>query len=149
MLTVTQLLDQWDIDSEIDRVHLDESSLNTSKLHSKYLRYFFNYKSELDKVKLQLSEIQNILWKYYHGKLSQEEMNKFNLPYDPWNGEVKPLKSQIDKYIINHPYYIVLKKKCNDLESCIQASEEIVKHINWRHTYVKAAVDFMKFQAGM
>jgi len=38
MATLEEILEMWETDSQIDDNHLDQSSSNSPKLHSKYIR---------------------------------------------------------------------------------------------------------------
>ena len=52
MLDLESILNEWKTDAEIDRYKLDDTSIETSKLHAKYLQY-------LSLTKLQLKRAEH------------------------------------------------------------------------------------------
>ena len=144
-----QILSEWEVDSVIDRKALDDSALQSPKLHAKYLNYYLIAKSEKNLLTKTYTEKFETYRKWFSGELSQTEMDKLRFPYDPWNGKIRPVKSQFEKLILEIPEISYLKYQIDDVSLSEEIAKEIVSHINWRHTSIKAAIDFMKFQAEM
>lgn len=53
MTTPSEILIQWQSDSKVDQILIDESSLKIACLHSKYLDFLMDLKSQLRTFKLQ------------------------------------------------------------------------------------------------
>ena len=88
-------------------------------------------------------------WRYYNGKMTQEEMDKNNWKYDPFDGGTKPLKSDMDMYYTTDEDMVKLKAQIDYQKTIIETLEEIMGNIRWRHTHVKNILDFKKFTSGM
>ena len=58
MMDIESLLKMWETDSKIDDVNLDDTSINSAKLHSKYLELFSHVKLRLKKKELELFNLE-------------------------------------------------------------------------------------------
>jgi hypothetical protein len=58
MLRLDDILAEWDKDSVIDKIELDQSSLQTACLHAKYLRFMAEAKKQLRKCKSLKSSVR-------------------------------------------------------------------------------------------
>ena len=58
MMDIESLLKMWETDSKIDDVNLDDTSINSAKLHSKYLELFSHVKLRLKKKELELKMVE-------------------------------------------------------------------------------------------
>ena len=148
-MTLDDILQMWKKDSVIDDICLDEETTKSSKLHAKYLEIFSLHKLELKKKEIQMDALKKDKWRYYNGKMTQEEMDKNSWKYDPFDGSVKPLKSDMDMYYSTDPDMVKLKAQIDYQKTIIETLEEIMSNIRWRHTHVKNILDFKKFTSGM
>mgnify|MGYP001336244366 CR=1 FL=1 len=98
MMNIDELHKIWNIDSKIDEVNLDETSINGAKLHAKYLELYSIAKLRLKKKELKKAVLKKDLWLYYNGKMSKDEMDQRDWKYDPFDGLAKPLKSDMEKF---------------------------------------------------
>ena len=58
-MTLEELQNSWADDCIIDDNHLDRESVNTAKLHSKYLNHLIRYKLQLAKMKADFTSNQD------------------------------------------------------------------------------------------
>ena len=70
------------------------------------------------------------------------------MDYDPWKGLAKPLKSEMDDYIMVDKDVSSLIDKLKETEIMLETLESILNNVTWRHQHIKNALDFMKFQSG-
>tara|TARA_Y100000004_G_C8837564_1_gene379013 strand:- start:372 stop:818 length:447 start_codon:yes stop_codon:yes gene_type:complete len=148
-MTLDDILQMWKKDAAIDDILLDEETKKSANLHAKYLEIFSLHKLELKKKEIQMDALKKDKWRYYNGKMTQEEMDKNNWKYDPFDGGTKPLKSDMDMYYTTDEDMVKLKAQIDYQKTIIETLEEIMGNIRWRHTHVKNILDFKKFTSGM
>ena len=148
-MTLDDILQMWKKDAVIDDILLDEETKKSANLHAKYLEIFSLHKLELKKKEIQMDALKKDKWRYYNGKMTQEEMDKNNWKYDPFDGGTKPLKSDMDMYYTTDEDMVKLKAQIDYQKTIIETLEEIMGNIRWRHTHVKNILDFKKFTSGM
>lgn len=147
MLPIDEILDMWKKDAVIDDNFLDDASLGTSRLHSKYLELLSLARLQLKKKDNEHNTLLKNKWLWYEGKLSKEEMDNLGWNYDPLNG-LKVLKG-------NMYYYYNADKDIQDSllrleyhKTLISTLEEILQSIKWRHQSIKNAIDWKRFTSG-
>ena len=148
-MTLDDILQMWKKDAVIDDILLDEETKKSANLHAKYLEIFSLHKLELKKKEIQMDALKKDKWRYYNGKMTQEEMDKNNWKYDPFDGGTKPLKSDMEMYYTTDEDMVKLKAQIDYQKTIIETLEEIMGNIRWRHTHVKNILDFKKFTSGM
>ena len=139
----------WENDSKMDPSHLDSNSLEGARLHAKYLKMYNTSRLLLKKKEIALKEMQLTKWRYYSGKMTKEEMDTLNLDYDPFHGAAKPMKNELHQYIEADKDIAKLKLKIEYIKVTIDALEEIISTLRWRHQTIRNIIDFRKFQAGI
>ena len=144
-MTLDDILQMWKKDAVIDDILLDEETKKSANLHAKYLEIFSLHKLELKKKEIQMDALKKDKWRYYNGKMTQEEMDKNNWKYDPFDGGTKPLKSDMDMYYTTDEDMVKLKAQIDYQKTIIETLEEIMGNIRWRHTHVKNILYFKKF----
>jgi hypothetical protein len=148
MITLENVLDMWKTDSVIDENELDKVTIDTSKLHAKYLELFSIAKLQLKKNENKLDELKKEKWLYFTGKMTQADMDARGWAYDPFNG-IKPLKSDMELYYSADKDIVQAKDRIQYSKTLIDALEEIINAIRWRHTHIKNIIDFRKFTSGI
>jgi hypothetical protein len=149
MLGLEDILKDWKRDSVIDENALDDVTVETSKLHAKYLELFSLSKLQLKKKELDLERMKKLKWLYYTGKMTKADMDKHGWAYDPFDGMNKPLKSEMDMYYNTDPDIVKIKLSIDYQKSIIDTLEEIMSNIRWRHQHVRNVLEFKKFTSGM
>jgi hypothetical protein len=148
-MNLDKILEMWKEDVVIDDVCLDEETIKSSKLHAKYLELFSMAKLQLKRKEIEHESIKKDKWLYYNGKMTQQDMDKRNWKYDPFDGMTKPLKSDMDMYYSTDEDLTRIKAQIDYQKAIIETLEEIMGNIRWRHTHVKNILDFKKFTSGM
>ena len=147
-MKLVDLLSMWKADSHIDLTKLDEDAVKTAQCHAKYQELFTACKIRLHKHKVILNKLKLKKRRYLMGKMTQEEMDELGWEYDPWKGESKPLKSDIDSYVNIQDDVIKINGQVVELEVMHDALVDILNNLNWRHSSVRNSIDFMKFSNG-
>lgn len=148
-MSLNDILESWKKDSVIDEHALDDVTIETSKLHAKYLEIFTLSKLQLRKKEMELEQIRKDKWLYYTGKMTQVEMDKRGWAYDPFQGMSKPLKSEMEMYYSTDADIVKARSAIEYQKSIIDSLEEIMGNIRWRHTHIKNIIDFRKFTSGI
>lgn len=149
MMSLNDILESWKKDSVIDEHALDDETIETSKLHAKYLEIFTLSKLQLKKKEIDLEKIRKDKWLYYTGKMTQGEMDMRGWPYDPFQGMTKPLKSEMEMYYNTDEDIIKAKSAIEYQKAIIDTLEEIMNNIRWRHSHIKNIIEFRKFTSGI
>tara|TARA_R110002153_G_scaffold196254_2_gene349524 strand:- start:14242 stop:14691 length:450 start_codon:yes stop_codon:yes gene_type:complete len=149
MTNLEQILEMWKKDAVIDDVCLDEETIKSSKLHAKYLELFSMAKLQLKRKEMEHDSMKKDKWLYYNGKMSQQNMDKRNWKYDPFDGMSKPLKSDMDMFYSTDEDLVRIKARVDYQKAIIETLEEIMGNIRWRGTAIKNILDFKKFTSGM
>lgn len=147
-MKLTEILAEWNRDSVIDQTKLDVDSLRVPQLHSKYLQYLSATKSKIHRRKKDLDTIFHDKKQWLQGRMTKEEMDRRSWKYDPFENAAKPMKSEMDTYIKVDPEVQKIQHEIDELRILEEALIEIVNNINWRHTHIRNALDYMKFMNG-
>ena len=147
-MKIEEILAEWKKDSPLNQAKLDEESINTAMLHAKYLEIYSAVKIKHARMKSKLKALELDKRRYLKGLMTREEMDDMGWDYDPWKGLARPMKSEMDDYIKVDPEMAEYGLKMKECEIMIEALHDIMQHIQWRHSHVKNAIDFMRFQAG-
>ena len=144
---LSDIQEMWKKDCKIDDIELDASSLQVPVLHAKYSEILANQKLIQIRYENQLKDLQKDKWLWYTGKLSQEEIQKKNWDYDPFNG-LTILKSDYDKFFGADKD---IQKAIEKMEYCkivVEYLQDIVSQLTWRHQTIKNIIEWRRFMAG-
>ena len=148
MLQLDDILKLWEQDSQIDEVNLDETSVKSAALHSKYLELYSLAKLNLKKKELSMAYLRKDKWLYYNGKMTKEEMDAKGWAYDPFHGMAKPLKSDMDMFYNTDPDIMKLQGQIEYQSTIVDTLKDIMDNIKWRHTTIKNIIDWKRFTSG-
>lgn len=143
-MTIEDILDMWKQDSVIQPHIVGNESLDTAKLHSKYLRFLTEERLKLRKLRTDYKILQKVKYEYYAGTLDQEELKDRN--WSPF--QIRVLKQDIPLYIDADQDIIALSLKIGLQEEKIEALESIMRSINNRGFQIKNYIDFIRFTNG-
>ena len=144
-MDLNDILMMWKKDAVIDDVCLDDETINSSKLHAKYLELFSMAKLMLKKIEIEYGSMKKDKWLYYNGKMTKDDMDRNKWKYDPFDGMSKPMKSDMDMYYSTDEDLVKIKAQLDYQKTIIETLEEIMGNIRWRHTHVKNILEFKKF----
>jgi hypothetical protein len=145
-MNISELQEQWEIDSEIDGVQLDIESIKSSKLHSKYIGILVESKLKLIKLRQEYANLRTLKFRYYRGELSRTELTELNWAQCQLG---KPLKSEMDEILKGDTDLTTIETKIEYIVSMIYMLESILNSIKDRTWSIRNAIEFKKFQAGV
>lgn len=146
-MNLEQLHAEWKSDSQIEFNKLDVSSVETPKLHAKYLELLSTYKLKLKDAEFKQKELMKNKWLWYNGKLDQSEIEKLGWEPDPFDG-LRILKGEMQHYVEADPELVASEAKIAYLNTMIETLKEILENIKWRHQTIRNALEWKKFEAG-
>lgn len=147
-MLLDDVIEMWKNDSAIDELNLDTTTVKGAVLHAKYLELFSIAKLQLKRREAELANLKKDKWLYYNGKMTREEMDKKGWPYDPFTGMTKPLKSDMEMYYESDADLRKVKAQIEYQKTIVEALDEIMGTLRWRHQAIKNIIEFKKFTAG-
>lgn len=86
-------------------------------------------------------------WLWYNGKLTKDQIDELGWEYDALNG-LKVLKGDMDYYYDSDPHIQESQARIEYIKTIKETLEEIINNIRWRHSSIKNAIDWRKFESG-
>lgn len=139
--------EMWAVDCEIDRKDLFEASLQTPRLHQKYLQLYSQAKARMIMLEMEQKKLLKKKWLYYNGKMTQEEIEAEGWDYDPFKG-LKILKGDMDYYYDSDDDIQKSELRIQAQKETIDTIKEIMENLKWRHQTIKNMIEWKKFEAG-
>ena len=147
MLNLENILTEWQKDSEINQSRLDQASVDTAKIHAKYLQLLSVAKLQLKRAQLNQKTLLKDKWLYYNGKMSQEEIDSKGWNYDPFNG-LKIMKGDMEYYYDSDIEIQKSEEKITYYKTIVETLQEIVESIRWRHQTIGNIIKWKQFENG-
>ena len=147
MLNIENILTEWKEDSVINGSKLDKSSMDTAKLHAKYLQLLSVAKLQYKKSQMDQKTLLKDKWLYYNGKMSQEEIEVKGWNYDPFDG-LKVMKGDMDYYYDSDKDIQKSEEKITYYKTLVETLQEIVETLRWRHQTIGNIIKWKQFENG-
>tara|TARA_B100001939_G_C16928363_1_gene612816 strand:+ start:1453 stop:1899 length:447 start_codon:yes stop_codon:yes gene_type:complete len=147
MLNIENILTEWKEDSVINGSKLDKSSMDTAKLHAKYLQLLSVAKLQYKKSQMDQKTLLKDKWLYYNGKMSQEEIEVRGWDYDPFDG-LKVMKGDMDYYYDSDKDIQKSEEKITYYKTLVETLQEIVETLRWRHQTIGNIIKWKQFENG-
>ena len=147
MLTLESTLEEWQTDCKIDEHNLVRSTVEIAKLHAKYLQVLSINKLQLKKAKMKQQTLLLEKWKYYNGKLSQDEIESHGWEYDPFNG-IKVIKGDMNRYYDADINIQKSEEKIAYYKTFVETLTEIVENLKWKHQSIGNIIKWKQFETG-
>lgn len=147
MLDIEKILLEWQSDSVINDNKLDQTSVNTAKLHAKYLQWLSLAKLQLKKAQINQKSLLKDKWLYYNGKMSQDQIESRGWDYDPFDG-LKVMKGDMDYYYNSDKDIQKTEEKIAYFKTLVETLQEIVETLRWRHQTIGNIIRWKQFEAG-
>ena len=144
-MNLQDILVMWERDADIDDNHLDRASLETPKLHSKYLQILIEAKSRRIKTDMEYNVLRKTKLRYYRGELSRDELK--NLGWEQWQ-YAKPLKAEMEEILGGDEDLAKIKTRLDYIDTMVYALEQIMNQIKARDWSIKNSIQWKMFIAG-
>jgi hypothetical protein len=86
-------------------------------------------------------------WLWYNGKLTKDQIDDLGWEYDALNG-LKVMKGEMSYYYDSDPHIQEMDARVEYIKVLKDTLEEIIQNIRWRHSSIKNAIDWRKFESG-
>lgn len=136
----------WEEDSNIDKLKLDDESLNVQRLVAKYIVPLAQVRLLLQKATTDYRKVRKLRTSYFRGELSKEELKTLEWPQYLGN---RPLKNEIEDLLGADDIVIRAQDKMVYLETMLDTLEKIVKAIYGRSFDIKNAIAWTQFTNGL
>ena len=146
-MNLETVLNEWETDSRINEGDLARTSVDTAKLHSKYLQLLSINKLQLKKAELKQKTLLKDKWLYYNNKMSREEIDEKGWEYDPFNG-LKVMKGDMNHYYDSDIDIQKSEETVTYYKTLVETLQEIVTNINWRHQTIGNIIKWKQFEQG-
>jgi hypothetical protein len=143
-MTLDEILQQWEDDSNIDKYDLEVESLVINKLHKKYLKILTAERKTLNEAQERIKTTEYRKFMLYSGKLQKEDLDKWG--FKPFGFTI--LKTDIQMVIDGDEEIVEKRIVIKNQADKVKAIEEIIKSIHQRTYMIKNAIDEKKFAAG-
>lgn len=140
-MTLSDVLDEWDKDQQIDKTDLGVELLRVNSLHHKYLKTHTYFRQKLAKKKIEKDELHNLLEMYYNGTIDQANLKILNR--NPYGGMLKAQKN-VENHVNRDPDMIKVNEAIEDIELTLQTLESILKAVNNRGFHIQGAIEWYK-----
>ena len=125
-MKLSELQAMWLADCKMDEMALDAESLKIPNLHSKYMEYWNEEVLNQRRLEQEYKSEFKIRWEYYSGKLSEEELEEYNL--EPFLQKV--LRQDLDIYLDSD-------KKLQEIKSKIEYTKQKVNYVSLSNLMVE------------
>jgi hypothetical protein len=144
-MTLDEIFEQWNNDSAISKLSLDDASLNIPKLHHKYSRMMSNERMLLRKMESDADILYNNKKLWLLGELSSDELKSLG-----WEPQLKRhVKSEVDEKLKADKDCISMTLRVAYQREKLEALDQILKMVHNRTYQINNAINFMKFQQGI
>lgn len=135
----------WAQDAKINPLDLSGESLNTPKLHGKYLKILSEERLKLKKLRSSKDELILAKTEYFMGKMAREDMQARG--WEPFT--MRLLKQDVPTYMNADQDVIKLNLQIGLQEEKVEVLESIMKTIANRGFQIKNCIDWKKFENGL
>jgi Recombination, repair and ssDNA binding protein UvsY len=143
-MKLDEIVELWNVDSEIDKTLISNESIKIPKLHNKYYKIFSQEKLALKKLDTDYKRLYRDKYEYYMGTLDRETLEDYKWKPNPRT----IIKSDIPMYIEADQDVINLTLKIAYQKEKIAFLESIIQNISNRGFMIKNFIDWQRFVSG-
>jgi Recombination, repair and ssDNA binding protein UvsY len=145
-MTLDEILNDYNIDSKINQLDLDNEGVRIPLLHHKYLRLLSIENRELRKYESQYKKLVQLKTEYFGGFLNgTDELKK--LGWDPFTRTV--VKADIPRFVEADQSIINLTEIIGEQKEKVSVLSSILKEIMARNYVITNILNWIKFNAGV
>ena len=140
-----KIIQEWESDAPIKPSQVETQSLETPRLHSKYLRILVTWKRKRTELSLKLNKVRQFKTRYYNGELSLDELKKHNLEQYQFK---KPLKAELEALLLADQNVQEVQLQIESVETIIYALEKIIEQIKSRDFAISNHIKILAYNRG-
>ena len=143
-MTIEEIEQMWDKDSEIDRSELGEEALKIPQLHAKYYKIYLRERLILKKLEADMRVLDLQLREFYLDGPTKETREMGWEP--PAKGRI--LRNDLDVYLGADPRHVELSLRIGTQHEKIAFLDSILKTIGGRNYQITNGIAWVKFTNG-
>lgn len=144
-MKLEEIHEHWSKDSRINTTDIAGESVNTPKLHGKYLHILSAERMKLRQLREHKKELTRVKTDYYMGRLDHDEMKTRG--WEPF--AMRLLKNDVPTYLDGDQDMIKVNLQIGVQEEKVEVLESIIKIISNRGFSIKSYIDWKKFENGL
>ena len=144
-MKLEEIHSEWAKDAKINPLDLSGESLNTPKLHGKYLKILSEERLRLKKLCANKSELILAKSEYFMGKMDKDELDRRG--WQPFG--LRLLKQDVNTYLDADRDFINANLLIGMQEEKVMVLDSILKTIANRGFFIKSYIDWKKFENGL
>lgn len=143
-MKLEDIMNMWSEDAGITRDKIVEDSINTSKLHAKYLKIYINERNILKARENDLKVLKKDKHEFYTmGPTPETQEKGWKLP-----PQGKIIKTEVAMYIDSDPDMIALTQKIEIQRAKVDFCSQVIDVLSRRSFTIKNIIDYEKFISG-
>ena len=140
-----EIIDEWEKDSIIDVNRIQDETVATPFLHSKYLRMLSMWKKRRHIYEKKLTELQAIKRRYYRGEMGREELESYG--WNQYQGN-RMIKTELEETLRGDSDVLSIQSKLDLIDTVLYVLESIVKMITSRDFEISNFIKYKMFMKG-
>lgn len=140
-MKLSEIIEQWTIDTKIDPLDLGNESIRAPLLHAKYYQFYIAENMQLKKLLRLQKELKKEKWEFYSGKGTAQQ-------YKEANFNIRVMKGDIPVYMEGDKDLNDLQDKIDVAEQKVQVLKDIIAAINNRNWVIRNAIEWRRFTDG-
>jgi Recombination, repair and ssDNA binding protein UvsY len=142
---ITDLMDEWTKDGEIDKSEPGEALIQIPILHGKYLNIMTHHQLLAKKLMFEYNEQKMVKIEYYSGNLNNpEDLEKYGL--EPFQHRLT--KQKIQDYIDTDKQLIGILMKKIVHEEIASYCLAVLKELNNRSYQLRTYIEYLRYTSG-
>lgn len=143
-MKLEDIMNMWSEDAGLQRDKIVEHSINTSKLHAKYLKIYITERNIFKARENELKVLKREKYEFYTlGPTVETQEKGWKLP-----AQGKIIKSEVAMYIESDPDMIALTQKIEIQKAKADFCSQVIDVLNRRSFTIKNIIDYEKFING-
>lgn len=148
-MKISELEDMLQKDLEIDDDKLFEASIQTPALHAKWMKFATDEGYKLFILQQRMAKLKRAKWDFYAGRGTAILNQNYEKKYKKSISSLKLSKGELPIYVDGDDDIQTLAREVKQKELLVERLAEAVKSIQFRHTNIKNAIEWRKFQNGI
>lgn len=141
-MKLREIQEMIDADSEMDVSSLDQHSLATAKLQSKYYRLYSNLLAEKKANEYELNDLIAFKFKYYKGQAAPEIYKE-----KPFHEKLT--NAGVEAHVKADSEVLKLQKHMDMIDIKLELIKDMKRSLDGRNWTIRNAIEFLKFKNGM
>lgn len=140
-----EIINEWEKDSIIDVNRIQDETVATPFLHSKYLRMLSMWKKRRHIYEKKLTELQAVKRRYYRGEMGREELESYG--WNQYQGN-RMIKTELEETLRGDSDILSIQSKIDLIDTVLYVLESIVKMITSRDFEISNFIKYKMFMKG-